>query len=461
MKKSLDLKNKKITVFGLMKSGKAAIELLLSKGADVFATEASASIDPKTIIWLESMGVDFELGFHSERTFEGKDLIVISPAVPKRIPILQKAEEHHVPIIGEIELAYQFTESHFIAITGTSGKSTSVELTGHILRYHIAPVYVCGNIGIPISEIVHKTKAATLVVEVSSFQLETIQEFSPHIAVFLNFSEDHLNRYKTMDEYFAAKLRIFENQRENDYSILNGDQECLYNINVNNAKKYLFSMKKKVNPGCWYDHDTDEAVIADDPREIRISLANMRIKGYHNKQNAIVSILSSYLYLQKAFSADLCKKALLTFQGLPHRFEWVGRFNGIGFINDSKSTKPSTTIVAIQCMTEPFVLMMGGSDKESDFHEVAKRIASHPFVKSVILYGKTRKKIRNALDENGFRNYKMTPTFKSAFFEATKRARANDFILLSPGCASFDEFSNFEERGNTFKKMIWRTFNQP
>jgi UDP-N-acetylmuramoylalanine--D-glutamate ligase len=459
MKKTLELKDKKITVFGLKKSGKAAIELLLSKGASVFASEASASVDPKTIIWLESVGVDFELGFHSERTYEGKDFIVVSPAVPRRIPILVKAQEHHVPIIGEVELAYQFTESHFIAITGTSGKSTSVELTGHILRYHIAPVYVCGNIGIPISEIVHKTKAATLVVEVSSFQLETIQEFSPHIAVFLNFSEDHLNRYQTMQDYFAAKLRIFENQTEQDFSILNGDQECLRNINVNKAKKYYFSMKKTGIPGCWYDHDTDEAVITVKKKEIRVSLANMRIKGYHNKQNAIVSILSSYLYLQNAFSVDLCQKALVTFQGLPHRFEWVGRFNGIGFINDSKSTKPSTTIVAMQCMTEPFVLMMGGSDKESDFREVAKRIATHPFIKVVIVYGKTRKKIRNALDEAGFQNYKMTPTFKSAFFEATKRAKANNFILLSPGCASFDEFSNFEERGNVFKKMIWRTFN--
>jgi UDP-N-acetylmuramoylalanine--D-glutamate ligase len=459
MKKSLVLKDKKITVFGLKKSGKAAIELLVSKGASVFATEASSSIDPETIIWLESMNVDFELGFHSERTYENKDLIVISPAVPKRIPILLKAEEHNIPIIGEIELAYQFTESQFIAITGTSGKSTTVELTGHILRYHIAPVYVCGNIGIPISEIVHRTKTATLVVEVSSFQLETIQEFSPHIAVFLNFSEDHLNRYNTMEEYFAAKLRIFENQTEQDFSILNGDQECLANLNTGKARKILFSMKKKMNPGCWYDHDTDDAVLSFGCKEIRVSLANMRLKGIHNIQNAIVSILASYLFLQNSFSVDLCQKALRTFQGLPHRFEWVGRYNGIGFINDSKSTKPSTTIVAIHCMNEPFVLLLGGSDKESDFHELAKRIATHPYLKVVIVYGKTRKKIRAALEDVGFRNYKVTPTFKSAFFEALKKTKPNEFILLSPGCASFDEFSNFEERGNTFKKMIWRTLN--
>ncbi len=460
MKKTLSLNGKNITVFGLKKSGKAAIELILSKGANVFATEKTANIDPQTIIWLESLGVDFELGLHSERTYTNKDLIVISPAVPKRIPILLEAERHNVPIIGEIELAYQFTQSKFIAVTGTSGKSTSVELTGHILRYHIAPVYVCGNIGIPISEIVHKTKTATLVVEVSSFQLETIQEFSPHVAVFLNFSEDHLNRYKNMRDYFTAKLRIFENQTENDYCILNGDQKCLAELSPSKAKKYLFSMKTPMNPGCYYNHEEDEAVILDGPKEIRIPLCKMRIKGIHNRQNAIVSILSAYLFLQDHFSVDLCMKALNTFQGLPHRFEWVGRYNGIGFINDSKSTKPSTTSVAIHCMNEPFILMMGGSDKESQFKEVAKKISQHPFIKKVILYGKTRKKIRSALEEVGFKNYKMTPTFKSGFFEAIKRADPNEFVLLSPGCASFDEFNNFEERGNYFKKLIWRTYNR-
>jgi UDP-N-acetylmuramoylalanine--D-glutamate ligase len=185
----------------------------------------------------------------------------------------------------------------------------------------------------------------------------------------------------------------------------------------------------------------------------------MKIKGLHNRQNAIVSILSAYLFLKEDFSVRKCLDALASFEGLTHRFEWVGRYGGIGFINDSKSTKPSTSIVAINCMTEPFILMLGGSDKESDFSDLAQRIVEHTFIKSVVVYGKTRKKIRSALEEKGFKNYKMTPTFKSGFFEAIKRADKDEFVLLSPGCASFDEFSNFEERGDYFKKMVWRTYN--
>lgn len=451
--RTLSYNGKQITVFGLKKSGKAAIDLLAKSGANIFATEKNPEIESQLIIWLEDLDVPFELGFHSRRSIENKDLIVLSPGVDPNIPILKEAKKNQIPIIGEIELAYQFSQSAFLAVTGTSGKSTTVELLGKILAHHIPRVFVCGNIGIPISEIVSlNNQSSTLVVEVSSFQLETIQTFKPNVSVFLNFSEDHLDRYPSMEAYFEAKKRIFENQTDDDAALLNWDSKPLTNLSLTQVPVYYFSIFEPLEQGFYLQGHQIIGKIGQ--HEFSVDLEKYPLIGIHNKANAVAAIGASYLYLKDKFDPSAAIKALQSFKGLPHRYEYIGQHNGLDFINDSKSTKPQTTIMALECITKPTVLIVGGSDKGNDFSALARTISQHPLIRFVVLTGKTQKKIRSAFDQAGFKKYKNTPTLKSAIFEAISRAKTGDAVLLSPACASFDEFRGFEERGDFFKAMI-------
>jgi UDP-N-acetylmuramoylalanine--D-glutamate ligase len=450
---------KKVTVFGVKKSGKAAIDLLIQNGAKVYATEKSSEIDSSLLIWLEDLGVPFELGFHSRKAIDGKDLIVLSPGVDPNIPILRDAKRNHIPIIGEIELAYQFSDASFVAVTGTSGKSTTVELVGKIVGAHQAHVYVCGNIGIPISEIISANHChSTLIVEVSSFQLETIQQFKPKVAVFLNFSQDHLDRYPTMDAYFHAKMKIFENQTKDDFALLNADSETLSQVNLQNQQIYYFSVFRPVEKGFFLK--SDQIVIREPGREdLLISCKQFKLPGLHNKMNAISAVGASYLFLGSLFSKEKTEKALAEFKGLEHRFEFIGTYLGVDFINDSKSTKPGSTIVAIQCINQSTILIIGGSEKGNDYSEMIKVIAQNSYIKYVVITGKTQKKVKSGFESLGFKKYKTTPTFKSAVFEAIARAREGDLVLLSPACASFDEFRDFEERGEYFKKLVHQIYS--
>jgi len=456
--RTLSYQDKQITVFGLKKSGKAAIDLLAKSGAHIFATEKNPEIEAQLIVWLEDLNVPFELGFHSRRSIEKKDLIVLSPGVDPNLPILKEAKQNQIPIIGEIELAYQFSHASFLAVTGTSGKSTTVELIGKILSQHIPRVFVCGNIGIPISEIVSlNNQSSTLVVEVSSFQLETIQTFKPNVSVFLNFSEDHMDRYTSMDDYFKAKTRIFENQTPEDSALINLDSPALANCSPPHVKTYCFTLQQKPDQGFFIENNSIIGRVEN--KEISVSLEGYRLLGIHNQANVLAAVGASYLYLKDRFNPQLAEKAIKQFTGLPHRFEFVGQHDGIDFINDSKSTKPQTTIMALQCINKPTVLIIGGSDKGSDFNGLANAISQHPLLRSVVLTGKTQKKIRCALDQVGYKKYKTTPSLKSAIFEAISRAKSGDSVLLSPACASFDEFKGFEERGDFFKSMVRLNYN--
>lgn len=451
---------KKVTVFGVKKSGRAAIELLMQNGAKVYATEKSPEIDSSLIIWLEDQNIPFELGFHSRKAIDGKDLIVLSPGVDPNIPILREAKKNHVPIIGEIELAYQFSDASFLAITGTSGKSTTVELIGKLLSTHKAHVYVCGNIGIPISEIVSaKHCQSTLVVEVSSFQLETIQQFRPKVAAFLNFSQDHLDRYLTMDDYFKAKMKIFENQSEEDFALLNADSEKLSQIKLQKQQVYYFSTTKKLDKGFFLHKN--QIIIRDPGKEdIHINCKSFKLPGPHNLLNAVCAVGASYLFLGNEFNKEKIEKALGDFKGLEHRYEAIGTYLGVEFINDSKSTKPESTIVALRCLTKPTILIIGGSEKGNDYTEMLQSIANNQWIKYVIITGKTQRKMKHGLEMVGFKNFKTTPTFRSAVFEAIARARDGDLVLLSPSCASFDEFKDFEDRGDYFKKLVKQIYSQ-
>ncbi|HOI24938.1 MAG TPA: UDP-N-acetylmuramoyl-L-alanine--D-glutamate ligase [Caldisericia bacterium] len=455
----LQVSNKNVTVFGIKKSGIAAIELLLKLGANVYATERDAEIESESIIWMEEHGVGFELGFHSRKCIEEADLIVISPGVNPALPILREAQDNGIRIIGEIELAYQFSDARFLAVTGTSGKSTTVELIGAILSQHLPNVFVCGNIGVPISRIVldNPGKKLNLVVEVSSFQLETIYKFRPEIAVFLNFNDDHLDRYPSLKEYFLAKCRIFENQQSEDFALLNLDSSALAQLDQLPSQVTYFSNKQTLEKGFFYDKG-EVVMQIDHLPTLRVSLQHYRLLGLHNRANAIASLAASYLYLKEHFSIEKAQYALSRFKGLEHRFEWVGVYREISFINDSKSTKPQTTMVALECLEQPTILILGGSDKGNDFAELVERISLHPRIKMVIITGKTQKKIKHAFDAISYKKYKLTPSFKSAVFEAIVRSKAGDLVLLSPACASFDEFKDFEHRGFIFKQLLTNAF---
>ncbi len=458
-KKSLELKGKQITVFGIKKSGIAAMELLLTKGASVFATEREAEIASESIVWMEENGIAFELGFHSRKCIEDKDLIVISPGVNPTMPILQEARKLGTPIIGEIELAWHFSNARFLALTGTSGKSTCVELIGSILSRHLPHVFVCGNIGIPISRIILDNPGVqlNLVVEVSSFQLETIRDFKPELAVFINFNEDHLDRYASLDDYFQAKCRIFENQDAQDLALLNYDDPKLRNLAIPASKVVYYSNTTKLENGCYFDNEAITICTSENTNH-RVPLEGFRLKGLHNRSNAIAAVAAACLFLKDQFSVSRSHEALRQFNGLEHRFEWVGTHREVIFINDSKSTKPQTTQVALECLNQPTILILGGSDKGNDFFDLAKTIAAHPKIKMVVITGKTQKKIKHTFDALSYKKYKLTPSFKSAVFEALIRSRPGDLVLLSPACASFDEFKGFEHRGQVYKELIQNSF---
>ncbi len=457
--KNFSVKEKNVTVFGLGKSGVSAIKLLKKNGAYVFATEESAEIPSPLIIWLESENIPFELGFHSRKSIEDADLIVISPGVNPKIPVLEEARRRNIPIIGELELAYNFcSNSKFIAVTGTSGKSTTVELIGKILSKHIENVYVCGNIGIPMCNFaMEATDDSVFIVEVSSFQLETILNFKPYIAVFLNFSDDHYDRYATKEDYLYAKLNIFKNQTNKDFAILNSELSFLSKIKPIMAKTYYFSTAKNLERGAYLSEN--KAILhfsGSSPKEI--SLDNSKLKGMHNKENLLASLGVSCILLNEKFDSSKAEEAISEFNGLPHRFEFIGNFSGIDFVNDSKSTKPKSTIMALNCLNKPTVLILGGSEKGTDFTSLANAIKDSPYIKFVIITGRTQRRIKQALEGVGFKRFKLSPTFKNAVYDAILKARSNEIVLLSPACASFDEFLDFEERGETFKRYVFDFF---
>jgi len=268
----------------------------------------------------------------------------------------------------------------------------------------------------------------------------------------LNFSEDHLDRYPSMEEYFHAKTKIFENQTMEDAALLNLDSPPLRKLVLPHIRTYYYSIQEPLKQGFYLQGNQIIGKIGN--LDFSVKLDGYPLIGLHNQSNAVAAVGASYLYLKDKFDPSAAEKALQCFTGLPHRFEYVGRYAGLDFINDSKSTKPQTTIMALQCITKPTVLIIGGSDKGNDFSSLAKTISQHELIRYVVLTGKTQKKIRCAFDQAGFKKYKNTPTFKSAIFEAISRAKMGDTVLLSPACASFDEFKGFEERGDFFKSTL-------
>ena len=399
---------------------------------------------------LQALGVSFIWGEQPDVVAIKPDSIVISPGVPLTIPPVVYAREHQIPVIGELELAYRNCRAPFVAITGTNGKTTTTTLTGELLKKTGRQVFVGGNIGVPLISYVENLQQQDVVVaEVSSFQLETTEAFCPHLALMLNLTPDHLDRHGDMAGYLAAKAKIFANQKESDYLVLNYDDEALRGLEAQSKGKVIFfSQQHKLEEGVYLD-GTQVMLRLDGQEMVICDASEIAIKGKHNLENAMGAILLAYL--SGVTPADI-REVLMTFPGVEHRLEPVRTLRDVLYINDSKGTNPDSTIKALEAYDRPVVIILGGKNKGSDFTQLAQLVKQR--VKKAVVLGQAKPAIVEALEKAGFDDYIEKDTFEEAVSAAAGLAEAGDLVLLSPACASWDMFNSYEERGQLFKQLV-------
>ena len=383
-----------------------------------------------------------------DRLFDGLSFIVKSPGVPQDALILKLARKRKIKIIGEFELGAINLKGDIIAITGTNGKTTTVSIIKHLLQSQNKKVFLAGNIGTAVCSICEKTDAETInILECSSFQLEKISKFHAHIAGILNFSPDHLNRHKTMKAYIKAKQNITKNQTKEDFLLINADDEMLMkNIPNTKAKIFYFSTKKKVF-GCYVKNS---CIYFNDGKYIKklVSLKNVKLVGEHNISNILCAVLAVYLQTGKL----LLLANISNFYGVSHRIEYVKTIQGVAYFNDSKATNIDSVLVAVKSFSNNINLILGGSDKGYDFDKLFKLLPKN--VTYIVAFGETSSKIEESAFKFRFKNFIKTKTLKEAMIISKNNAKQGEIVLLSPACASFDQFKNYEERGNIFKKIV-------
>jgi len=444
-----DLAGKNVLVVGLGRTGQAVAEFLLGRGVNVVGTD---SMPPDNIGGrikaLAQKGMTLELGGHEEDTFSSADLIVVSPGVPLTIAPLKKAMARGVMVIGELELAARFLSAPMVSVTGTNGKTTVTTLIGAILKAAGKKIFVGGNIGNPLINLVSDNKDVDLaVVEVSSFQLETVEAFHPRVAALLNITPDHLDRHAGFEAYVEAKARMFSRQGPEDTAILNADDPTVASMRIS-AKKLMFSRRGRVQDGAFIDRDT--MMIVKEKRVIREwPLSDITLVGAHNQENIMASILTGW-----ALGADLDQafKTAAKFKGLAHRLEFVGVIKGVSYFNDSKGTNPGAVIKSLESFTEPVLLIAGGRDKASDFTVLKDLVRER--VRLAILMGEAREKIAGAI--KGETEIVRVENITEALKLAVERAEPGEVVLLSPACASFDQFRDYVHRGEVFTEFVRR-----
>jgi UDP-N-acetylmuramoylalanine--D-glutamate ligase len=443
------MKGKHVVVVGMAKTGVAAAEFLVQQGAAVTVSEIKTEGELGTSLQrLRSLGAEVEVGVHSPETFLGGDLIVLSPGVNPAIPPLEQARAKGIPIVSEVELASWFFTSPLIAVTGTNGKSTTTALIGHLLSGGGKRVFVGGNIGTPLTEyLLHEEEADYIVAEISSFQLEAVSSFRPWIALLLNLGEDHLDRHPTLASYAAVKARIFLNQGEKDWAVVNNDDAIVRSLIPRIEARILpFGRKGSGETGVWLE-DARTVVCRGLGKEKRFSLERVKIKGMHNAENIMAAIGAALIC---SVPPTEIQRSLDSFEGLEHRLEWVGDWNGVSVYNDSKATNVASTLTALMSLDKPIILLAGGRDKGGDYSLLREPIKER--VKALILMGEAREKMQGA-----FRD--LLPVHLVGGMEegvrlARSLAREGDAILLSPACSSFDMFKDYQDRGRTFKEIV-------
>jgi UDP-N-acetylmuramoylalanine--D-glutamate ligase len=447
----MDLKGKKVLVVGLGKSGLAAALFLRHKGALVTVSDVrSAQSLAKEIPALLEQGVMVEAGGHGVLTFRRQDLIVVSPGVPLNTPELEQAKNFGTPVIGELELAARFLKGKILAVTGSNGKTTTTTLLGEMLRESGIPMQVGGNIGVPVVELIERSTDETWsVLEVSSFQLESTQEFHPAVAVILNITPDHLDRHGSFENYAKAKERIFAAQDKNDAVVLNSDNaRTAQAASRSAARVYWFSIEHPVSQGAWVqDGWVVYRPVRDAQVENVIPLSKIPLKGEHNVENVVAAVSAAK---QAGAATDAIGRAIENFQAVEHRLEFVATVNGADYYNDSKATNVDATAKAVAAFNSGIHLILGGKDKGSDYTTLSDLLRAH--VRSVYTIGSAAEKIEGQL--RGVVSLHSCQTLEKAVAAAGDAARPGEVVLLAPACSSFDQFENYEHRGRVFKELV-------
>ena len=449
-----NIRNKRVLVVGLGKSGIAAVQAMLKLGAIVSVQDSkeAAAVDGQLLNFLEGKGV--ECYFHKiPEHVEKFDMLILSPGVNPELDFIQEAKAGGAEIIGELEIAYRIARGIFIAITGTNGKTTTTTLVGEIFKNARRKTFVVGNIGVAvISKALESDEDDWLVTETSSFQLETTRYFKPMVSAILNLTPDHLNRHHTMEAYGAAKAKIFANQDENGYCVVNYDDKLCYSLTKGcKAKIVPFSRKETLPFGAFLKGD--KLVIKNEAGELieLCSRSELKIIGDHNVENALAAAAVCYF---AGIDAETIAETLKEFGGVEHRIEFSGEINGVKFYNDSKGTNVDATIIALRAIKENIILIAGGDGKGQEFDELIKNFDGK--VKHLVLIGRDGPIIAETADRLGYHDYSFGKDMDECVKKAFESAQPGDTVLLSPACASWDMYDNFEQRGKHFKDCVKR-----
>ncbi|MGN0399891.1 MAG: UDP-N-acetylmuramoyl-L-alanine--D-glutamate ligase [Blautia sp.] len=450
--KRTELQGKKVLVFGSGISGIGAVKLLEAVQARVVLYDGNEKLDRNQISGKLPQGSDCEiiLGELPKEVLHTLDLVVMSPGVPLDIPAVQEFEKAGIPVWGEVELAYRMGAGTVLAITGTNGKTTTTALLGEIMKAYAQSVFVVGNIGNAYTgAALEMNDGSYTVAEISSFQLESTHTFKPEVSAILNITEDHLNRHHTMEEYIRVKELISANQTKDNFCILNYEDEILRKFaEICPAKVVFFSSLHKLEEGIFLDGDKivwktekDSFVFA--------KTGELKLLGQHNYENVMAASAMAYC---AGVPAEIIRKVIMEFTAVPHRIEFVEEIHGVAYYNDSKGTNPDAAIKGIQAMNRPTLLIGGGYDKESSYEEWIQAFDGK--VKELVLIGQTREKIRDAAHACGFFNTILAENLEEAVHICAEKAEPGDAVLLSPACASWGQFDNYEQRGDKFKEYV-------
>ncbi len=456
----MELKGKQVLVFGTGISGIGSADLLLKAGAVPVMYDGNVKLTPEDVLAKlpEGTHVRVVIGELPDEVLDQIQLAVLSPGVPTDLPQVVRIKERKIPVWGEVELAYACSKGDVLAITGTNGKTTTTTLVGEIMKYHCEKqtqpvndqVFVVGNIGTPYTEAALQTTDQTVAVaEISSFQLETIETFHPRVSAITNITPDHLDRHHTMEEYIRVKERITENQTAEETCVLNYEDEILraYGEGLH-TKVLFFSSARILDKGIYLNGDTIE--LNDGENLIRVlSVKELKLPGLHNYENVMTAVAMTWAY---GVPMEEIRHVVRRFTAVEHRIEYVAEKKGVVYYNDSKGTNPDAAIKGIQAMDRPTVLIGGGYDKGSSYREWIRAFGGK--VRCLVLIGQTREKIAKEAVECGFRDIIMADSFEEAFRICVEQAQPGDAVLLSPACASWGMFPNYEVRGRIFKDLV-------